>query len=180
MAISDRVKEAIDKLHQNDPINALIQISIAIDATGKKAYPGKKTSYRCKQFIKDNQGFIFRVSFGKLEIRGPIILDTVAGKKSFEQVLYDLIRCSLLHEGELPKEVTIVKESNFGVTTDGKVIISEKVIWGLILAVIGAAVNENESLPEVYTASIGETTLKLNDLWGEKDKIFSIVLEHNK
>jgi hypothetical protein len=180
MAISDRVKEAIDKLSQGDPINAFIQVSIAIDATGKRAYPQQTTSYRCRRFIRSNQAFITRVAFGKLEIKGEIIFDTISGEKNFEKVLYDLVRCSLLHEGSLPKEVEIIKETKFGVTNDGKVIISEKLIWALILAVIGATTNKDEMLPNYYTASIEETTLKINELWGEKETIYNLVVNHNK
>jgi hypothetical protein len=82
MAIQDRIKEAIDKLNLNDPINALIQVSIAIDGTAKKMYPGKKTSFRCKKFLEDNRGFISRVAFGKLEIQGPILFLTQTSKNS--------------------------------------------------------------------------------------------------
>jgi hypothetical protein len=82
MAIGDRVKEAIDKLSRADAVNALIQISIGIDATGKKVYRQQQTtSYRCRRFIRANQAFITRVAFSKLEIGGPIIFDTVSGKK---------------------------------------------------------------------------------------------------
>jgi hypothetical protein len=90
------------------------------------------------------------------------------------------VRCSLLHEGSLPNEIEITKEALFGVTNDGKVIISEKLIWGMILAVIGSHVNKGEALPDYYTASIGKTTLKLNELWGEKEKIYNLVRDHNK
>jgi hypothetical protein len=69
MAIVDRVKEACDKLLMGDPINALIQVSIAIDATAKKAYPQMTTSRRCRRWLSVNQDFITMVAFGKLEIQ---------------------------------------------------------------------------------------------------------------
>ena len=126
MAIRDRVKEAIDKLNLNDPINALIQVSIAIDATGKKEYPGKKTSFRCKKFLVENRGFISRVAFGKLEVQGPMLfpVKTSKGTKSvrtLEEVLYHLVRCSLLHEGDLSNQVEITSRNEIGMTIDGKV-----------------------------------------------------------
>jgi hypothetical protein len=180
MGISNRIKEAIDKLHLGDPINSLIQISIAIDATGKKAYPGKKTSYRCRTFLRENQAFITKVAFGKLEIQGPVIYQMKTGRKTLEQVLYDVVRCSLLHEGVLPNGVKVTNDTVFGMTADGKVLISANLIWAMILAVIGSEVNVNESLPELYTASIGEKTIKLNDFWGKKENIYNLVKNHNK
>lgn len=180
MAIADRVKEAIDKLAKGDIANALIQISIAIDATAKKAYPKQTSSHRCKKFIRDNQAFITRVGYGKLEIRGDIKYQTASGEKSFEQILYNVVRCSLIHEGTIPDTIVITKENKFGVTYDGKVVIADKIIWALIYVVIGAHVNQSEKLPDYYTATIGETTLKLNELWGDKDKIYNVVVEHNK
>jgi hypothetical protein len=185
MAISDRIKEAIDKLHQGGPVNALIQTSIAIDATAKKKYPSQKPTQRCKNFLRNQQAFITKVAFGKLEIQGDIYFDSSSsnsGKKgkTLEDVLYHLVRCSLLHEGEMPKEVEIVHESTFGMTGDGKVIFSVLMIWAMIWSVVGSKVNEAERLPDVYTASIGGITLKLNDLWGKKEKIYELVYEHNK
>jgi len=185
MAIRDRVKEAIDKLNLNDPINALIQVSIAIDATGKKEYPGKKTSFRCKKFLVENRGFISRVAFGKLEIQGPMLFPVKTSKgtksvKTLEEVLYHLVRCSLLHEGDLPNEVEITSRNEIGMTIDGKVLISVNMIWAMILAVIGSRVNRSEKLPPGYTASIEDVNIDLNEFWGDSQRIYNLVKEHNK
>ncbi len=184
MAIRDRIKEAIDKLKLNDPINALIQVSIAIDSTGKKIYLGKKTSFRCKKFLEDNRGFISRVAFGKLEIQGPMLFPIQASKgskktRTLEEVLYHLVRCSLLHEGELPNEVEITSKNEIGMTIDGKVLLPVNMIWAMILAVIGSDVNRLERLPPGYTASIEDVAIDLNDFWGNSERIYSLVKEHN-
>ena len=184
MAIRDRVKEAIDKLNSNDPINALIQVSIAIDATGKKEYPGKKTSFRCKKFLVENRGFISRVAFGKLEIQGPMLFPFEGSKgfktaRTLEEVLYHLVRCSLLHEGELPNEVQITPKNEIGMTIDGKVLLPVNMIWAMILAVIGSHVNVTEKLPPGYTASIEDVKIDLNEFWGNSDRIYNLVKEHN-
>jgi hypothetical protein len=187
MAIKDRIKEAIDKLNLNDPINAMIQVSIAIDGTAKKEYPGKKTSFRCKKFLEKNRGFISRVAFGKLEIQGPMLFQLTNSNnpkdgKTLEEVLYHLVRCSLIHEGELPKEVEITSDSKIfiGMTNDGKVLISTKLIWAMVFAVIGSKVNTSERLPAGYSASIKNLTVDINDLWGNGEKIYKIVKDHNQ
>jgi hypothetical protein len=184
MAIRDRIKEAIDKLSSNDPTNALIQVSMAIDGTAKKKYPRKKTSIRCKKFLENNRGFISRVAFGKLEIQGPMLFQIqtagdYSATKTLEEVLYHLVRCSLLHEGELPNEVEIIPEKSIGMSSDGKVLLSVHLIWAMILAVIGSDVNKAERLPPGNTASIEHITVDLNDFWGNSDKIYRLVKEHN-
>ena len=45
---------------------------------------------------------------------------------------------------------------------------------------IGAQINANEFISKEYTASIGDTTLKLNDFWGKKEFMYNLVVEHNK
>jgi hypothetical protein len=184
MAICDRIKEAIDKLNMDDSINALIQVSIAIDATSKKEFPGQKTSFRCKNFLEKNRGFISKVAFGKLEIQGPMLFPIQASNgsvknKTLEEVLYHLVRCSLLHEGELPNEIEITSKPQIGMTIDGKVLLSIKIIWAMILAVIGSHVNKSERLPPGYTASIENETIDLNDFWGDRDRIYNLVKSYN-
>lgn len=182
MAIKNRIKEAIDKLNQDDYENALIQVNIAIDATAKKEYPKEKTSHRCKKFLRENQAFITRVGLGLLEIHG----DIKFGKegKTLEEVLYNIIRCTLLHEGEMSEKIEITSKVSIGMSEDGKVIIPLNLIWAMILAVIGSKVNANERLPEHYSVTIGTIRrtlkLRLNEFWGKKEEIFELVRQHNK
>lgn len=184
MPIGDRIKEAIDKMQQRDIVNSLIQISIAIDATAKKIYPKLKTSKRCKFFLRDNQSFITRIAFGLLEIKGPLIFafDGQDGKthiKTLEEILYHLVRCSLIHEGDLPNEVEFTDSNSIGVTKGGKVLISTNLILALIMSVIVSNSNAREKLPTYYTASIGNRNLILNNFWGKKDELYKIVYDAN-
>ncbi len=187
MAIGDRVKEAIDKLNQGDPVNALIQVCIAIDSTSKKEFHGKikrRPSLRYKAFIKKHQAFITKVAMGKLEIAGPIRFQMsesdVADYKTMEDILYKIVRCSLLHEGELPKQVEITNKNVLGITSEGKFLFSLNLIMALIMAVVGSEVNANQRIPDGYSVGIGNTSIDFNDLWGKRDEIHHIVWEHNK
>lgn len=182
MAISDRVREAIDSLQGNDPINGLIQVSIAIDATAKKVHPARKVGDRCKLFLRERQAFITRVATGLLEIRGDLVYTFPSdprGYKTQEEVLYHLVRCSLLHEGELSHQVKIIREPHVGMTDDGRVLLGIPFIWAMILAVIGSSVNRSQTLPDGYTASIGKLTFRLNDFWGKGDRLYELVKQHN-
>ena len=185
MAVRDRIKEAIDKLSKGDYENALIQVCIAVDATAKKEYPGKKTSHRCKKFLRKNQAFITKVGLGLLEIHGDIFFgpsDSVDKKrdKSLEEVLYKLVRCSLLHEGKLAEEVEFTTKNIFGISREGVIILPINMIWAIILAIVGSEVNAKERLLAYSTISIGKTTIRLNELWGKKKKIYMIARQEAK
>ncbi len=182
MAISDRIQEALEKVSKGDQLNALIQISIAIDATGKKIFPGKKTSYRSKQFLKENIGFITRCAFGNLEVQGPMTFEVEGSDeaKSLESILYGLVRCSLLHEGELSDKIQLTDKNSIGLTEDGKFILSSSLIWGMLLAVIANPANEDQKVLTPLTFNLGNATYKISDLLGKKEFILNRLRELNK
>lgn len=171
MAISDRVKECIDKLEKNDPVNAFIQLCIAIDGTAKKEYPGKKTSERCKEFLRNNLPFIMwsltngtpneckSFEFGFSENEKP------SGYTKFEDVIYSVLRCSLLHEGEMPSKVQFTFD-NYIAMIDGKMMFPVALIGSLLFAVIASPVNQKEHIPNHYSFLFGNKRITVNDLWG--------------
>lgn len=170
MAISDRIHEAISKFDNTDYINALIQISIAIDATGKKVFPGKKTSVRSKKYIRNNIDLISIAAFGIVEFQGALKLKlSNSGKpKSIEDVMYSLVRCSLLHEGDLPSQVEVTTKSIIEVTEEGVFLLSSRLIWGMIISVIACPENINEKSITPYTFTLGDEKYDINQLWGQK------------
>lgn len=178
MGVAARVKEAIDKMNLGDPDNALIQICIAVDATAKSEYPKNKVGERTKKFLRNNQ--VFLTAFAKLAVGGDILLQ-FRGKngepetKKLEESLYKLVRCALMHEAELSDRVTYIPEPCFGLSKDGKFILSLNLIWGMINAVIGSPANSRERAPENYWISIGGQKISLNELWGKKDIILQLV-----
>ena len=184
MGLADRVKEAVDKMNLGEPVNALIQVCIAVDATAGKEYPKTKVGERNKKFLRNNQAFLTRVAFGKLEVGGDILLqfEDENGKretKKLEEVLYDLVRCVLLHEGELSERVMITPKLEFGFSKDRKFLLSAGLIWGMLLAVIGSPVNSIERVPNHYWISVGGQQLPLNELWGKREEILLLARKHN-
>ena len=184
MGIKQRIKEAIDKLAMNDFENALIQTLIALDSTAKKEGLGKKNADRCKKFIDRNRNLITRVSFGLLEFQGPVSLQyDFSGQnteKSFEEIIYHVIRCSLLHEGTIPAEVEFTKDIKFGVQTDGKILLPERIVFGLIMAVVGSKANENERIGQFYSFNLDDERYYINDFWGDRGKILNLFRHHAK
>ena len=97
MSVADRVTECIIKYNANDLVNALIQLCIALDGTSKNEYPRmKKVGERFKAFIKANQDIITFFTFNT-----NIFIDCEFGGYTIEQFIYKVLRCGLLHEGEV-------------------------------------------------------------------------------
>lgn len=188
MAIGDRIKEAIDKLNQGDPVNALIQVCIAIDGTSKKEFRGKiakKQSRRYKAFLKEYNSFITGVATGFIALANPIIFQIPDSNnsltcKTMDEILYHVVRCTLLHEGILPDKVEFTEKNVLGSTADGKMLLSRNLILALILSVVASRANVNERLPEGYSIGTGKTRIDLNNFWGKKDELFKLAWERNK
>jgi hypothetical protein len=176
MAISDRVGEAIKKLLEKDYENAIVQISIALDSTSKRAYGGDKVGERFRRFITEHEEFIIYVALGC----GPRFYYEGDAKKqgafkfgargTLANVIYKYVRNALLHEGDLSSDVVLREGSIMGHEGD-KFILGSEMIMGLLLSVIGAPVNAQERLDEPCSFSCGEANLPLDELWGKLDTI---------
>lgn len=167
MSIADRVKESIDKYNSNDLENALIQICIAFDGTAKNEFPVIKTNAkRFKAFVKANMDIITFFTFNT-----NVFIDCKFGEYTIERFVYEVLRCNLIHEGEL--------STRFRFTEPGEpVSIGEKLwsfpktfIFGALLAVIGASSNARQKVADQLSVSIMGQQFKINDLWGHADVI---------
>lgn len=174
MAISDRVRECIDKLNANEYESALIQLSIAFDGTAKKEYPRiKKVGERFKAFLKANQDIITYFTFG-----GVIFIDCEVDGYTLEQIIYKVLRCGLLHEGSIPGEIEFVDELVWG-RPGGKWRLPKSYVLGGLLAVIGANNNAGERVPEHYVVVIKGNRYQVNQLWGNSELIRRIMQSPN-
>lgn len=180
--IGKRIDECLGKLNDGDGENAFIQLSLAIEGTSKLAYPKLTGSaQRNKQFIKDSMPFVF----------WSLINGTPSTSKSFsfmtdnngikkeiplEDVMYKLLRCSLVHEAAMPDTVEFTKESYIA-NRDGKIILPLAIIFSYCCAVIAHPVNkeatlEKNKLIQLYGA---DTMYNLNNCWGDEERLRSII-----
>jgi hypothetical protein len=167
MSISDRVIECINKYNANDLDNALIQICIALDGTAKKEYPRiKKVGERFKTFVKANQDIISFFTFNS-----NIIIDCQFGEYTIEQLIYKVLRCGLLHEGEVPEMLKFTKPGQPITISDKQWCLPKIFIFGTLLAVIGASSNVTESIPNNIGITIMGHQFRVNDLWGRADLV---------
>lgn len=175
MSVGERVQECINKLEANDPVNAFIQLAIAIDSTAKKEYPGKKTSFRCKKFLRENLPFVmwsltngtpttckdFKFEFSRE--------GKPSGYTSYEDVIYSILRCFLFHEGEMPEKVEFTDESYLAMV-DGKMLFPTAMIGSLLFAVISSPVNSNQHISDSSYFLFGNVKAYVNNMWGNMSK----------
>ena len=147
MAYTDRLIEAYQKVVQGDWQNALIQICINLDMTAKKTYGGKPGA-RIKRYIRENQYAITRIAMLHLEVHGDMSFQ-VSDERSlkYEEIIYKLVRCALLHEGELDRRIKIVKSTSIGVESDGRFVLSEHMIYAIFLLLVSDPQNAEIQWP---------------------------------
>lgn len=170
MAVSDRVQEALIKLEEHDVDNALIQLSIAVDATAKKMCPKLKNAQRIKSFLKAKRAFIWWSLFnGVPNSDGEFHLSFAdKGYVSIEDIMYKYIRCSLLHEGEVPVNISFDYVEYFKVNADSSLILPVAYLYAILWAVISCNENINERMTRDFFICFGSKKANLNDYWGDE------------
>jgi hypothetical protein len=175
MTIGARIDECINKLSIGDAENAFIQLSIAIDGTAKRLHPGKKTTDRCKNFLRDNLAFVlWSLTNGtpshtkdlSFKFTGP---EHPSQSTKFEDLVYSIMRCALLHEGEMPKKVEFVSESYIGML-GGRMQFPIALVGSLLLAVIASPVNAREKVSSTTSFTFGKTKVYVSEFIGNLEK----------
>jgi hypothetical protein len=167
MSIADRVIESIHKYNANDLDNALIQICIALDGTSKKEYPKvKNVGERFQAFVKYNQGIITFFTFNT-----NMFINSKFGEYSIEQFIYKILRCGLLHEGEVPEMLKFIAPGEPITISNKQWCLPKTFIFGTLLAVIGASSNATQILPDDISVNIMGHKFRVNELWGRADLV---------
>ncbi|WP_027630690.1 hypothetical protein [Ruminiclostridium cellobioparum] len=173
MAVSDRVQEALIKLEEHDVDNALIQLSIAVDATAKKMFPQLKNAQRIKSFLKAKRTFIWWTLYNGIpNSDGEFYLSFAdKGYVSIEDIMYKYIRCRLLHEGEAPANISFDYVEYFKVNADSSLILPVAYLYAILWAVISSDENKNEKMVRDFCVCFGLKKANLNDYWGDEVRI---------
>lgn len=171
MSIGNRIDEAIIKLNSNDLENALIQLSIAIDASAKKKFKNeKKVGKRVRRFIDEYEDMITHFAMsGKLKLITPKGVN-YGSKGTIGSIVYKSIRCALLHEGNISRNVVFKNGPVIGMDND-KFIVTDNMLWGLVVILIGDEVNSREKLKQNHSMYCWGKTLSLNDYWGKLSEL---------
>ena len=183
MSIGKRIEEAVEKMQRGDAEAALIPTSIALDATAKKEYPQiRRNDVAYKQFIRENFGFITKVAFrgttiGALHVKfdHQDVRPGRDGTCSIEQILYHVVRCGLIHDGQIPKNLRFVKEDVIKCEGGKSLTLPAGLVYGLIAAVVVAGSNASERVRDDLVFNFRGRAAPVNEVWGQKEKLLDVL-----
>ncbi len=181
MSIAKRIEEAITKMDAGDFEGALIQVSIAVDATASQEYPNMNNNNAYKNFIHNNFDLISRVSsegtvtIGHLFLKynHPDIIPNKNGLCSIEQILYHVVRCGLLHKAALPSDLKFIDKGMISVKNNS-LVLPVGFIYGLLATVVVSPSNKNQRTSSNSIFNIHGSKISLNELWGNKKKLLRL------
>lgn len=177
VSVGRRVQEAIDHMGKREIALALTPACIALDVTAQR-HAGVKRSSRTtfKKFVQDHLWLITYMGFPglmattvRVPFNHPDIKPDAAGTVGVEDIIYHIIRCSLVHSDEAAMKVVWNKAIALGLDPSGKLVLSENLIWGLLGAVILSPLNKTETIPDTYWISIADFKMFVSELWGRID-----------
>jgi hypothetical protein len=91
------------------------------------------------------------------------------------EMLYDVIRCTAVHEAGLPKNLQFTKNPVIQTGLDGELILPIYVIYGLLIAIIASPKNSAEQVEGDPVFSFRGKRIWINELWGDRDKIEAFI-----
>jgi hypothetical protein len=181
--VGRRVQEAIDHMEKGEIELALTAACIALDVTSQR-YAGAPKSGRAhfKKFVQDHLWLVTYVGFPGLmasTVRVPFIHPDVkpdaAGTVGIEDIIYHVIRCSLVHSDEKATRIVWNDHIALGLDANGDLVLSKSLVWGILAALITCKVNAEEELPHYYWLRIADFKMFISELWGRVDIPMRIV-----
>ena len=173
MSIELLLREALEQLQAEKFEAAMTSACISLDATAKNEFnTGSKR--RCRQFVQSNLDIISSVGTGGaiLAVPGSILAlrkpESPSLSSPLEDIIYESVRCHLVHEASLPTNVCFTKEAFYG-ERDGVFYLPVLMIYALILSVIVAPTNSHRSLGTDIVMTIGRKQFRLEELWGKSE-----------
>lgn len=143
MSVNSFLNSANILIENQNYDTALCLLCCVIDSCAKKKYPKKKNGERIKKWINDNIEIIsshgLPVTFRqncKFQIGHkikhlPVDQDGYAG---IEDIVYCLIRCSLVHECDFDNHIVFVPQNIFQFNND-KIVMPNTIYNGLMYAI---------------------------------------------
>lgn len=183
MSIGTQVTDAATKLSNRHYEDAVIATSVALSATARLEYPTDGDKLACHNFLKQMLPIICKIGWVSFGISQPINfkyrrLDTKApglSVRTMPEMLYDVVRCTALHEAGLPSNLQFTDNPVIQLGLDGELVLPIDVIYGLLIAIVASPKNANERAKGNATFSFGGKSIPLNELWGKLNKIEAFI-----
>jgi hypothetical protein len=85
----------------------------------------------------------------------------------FEKIVYELIRCALLHEGEMDARVKIVQSASIGIDDQGSFLLSVQMIMALFLLLVADPNTAQVKWPDTASFTAEGKTVRFSDIQGD-------------
>jgi hypothetical protein len=185
ISVGQRIQEAIDHVGRGDYALALTPACIALDITSQRHFGAKRSGRTIyKRFIQEHLWLITYMGFPglmattvRIPFSHPEVKADAAGNIGVEDVVYHVIRCSLVHSDDKSARVTWNNAISLGIDPSGNLSLNPQLIWGLIGAVVFSPANKDESIPDQYWLRIADFKMFISELWGRID-ITKRVVKH--
>ena len=123
-----------------------------------------------RAFIRANHDIITFFTFNT-----NMFVNCQFGEYTIEQFIYKVLRCGLLHEGELSEKFRFAEAGEPVVLSDKRWCLPKTFVFGTLLAVIGAPTNTRERVGDHLEVTVMGKTFKVNELWGRAEVIRKVI-----
>lgn len=178
ISVGERIKEAIDHMDRGDYALALTPVCIALDITSQRHFSKNRSSRSTyKRFVQENLWLISYIGFPglmatsiRIPFSHPEAKPDSAGNIGLEDVIYHVIRCSLIHSDDTSAKVNWNNAISLDIDpSSGNLILNPQLIWGLVGAVVFCPANKAEVIPNQYWLTIADFKMFASELWGRID-----------
>jgi len=191
MKVSESVRKAMDDWGLGERESAMMHACNAVDGTAHKLHPALYSKARFTRVLRDNYAILGPMGVPGIDLkqtRFPVAVErpTAAdGKPDIADMLYAVHRCCHAHGDELPGGFDLFPDASGlpGHTRmwfeDGKVRLSDRVVFGLIAVAVCSTVNADQATPRLdgYHFTYGRLPrrLMINDLWGKPEDLLAAI-----
>lgn len=183
MSVGSQVADAMRKLSEDRFADAVVAASVALSATARLEYPTDGDKAACRKFLKQKLPIISRIGWVSFGVSKPINfryrrLDSKAptiAVRSMPEMLYDVVRCTAVHEAKLPDNLRFTKQPVIQLGNDGELVLPIDVVYGLLMAIVASPKNADQQIEGDPVFSFGGKSIRVNEMWGDRDKIDAFI-----
>ncbi|KAA1060376.1 MULTISPECIES: hypothetical protein [Enterobacter] len=158
-AIARRLSAAFTEFGTKDYETTLLHLFPALDSTAKKRRPKSGVGDRIRKFLEDDEDLLSFIALGLC------VTNIEAGGKTIPQAIYEYGRCSIEHEGELDKRLTITEEQQM--LLGGQWVLPVGYIFGMMMLVLVAPENKDEKFTSDFGIIVRGVQFNANESWGQ-------------
>lgn len=188
MRIEKSVTKSIDEWQASDFESSMLHACNAVDGTAKKLFPKLGNKQRFTQFLRKNFSILGPMGAPGIDLattRFPVRVDrptASGGRPDLADVIFAIHRCAHAHGDELPDGFELLADAAGQprltrlVIEEGKIRLSDRIIFGLIAVVVLSPINANLTVHASYYLTFGEkVTMAINDWWGRAADFAAVV-----